>query len=223
MATVFPTVIVSTEQAHKIVIQCLIEPSLLAPEKVIRRLQSITRAMEQDALGAFVDSNLKLAATVVERDEEVDRLYFLLVRMVRAALTDLSIAERIHANPVDCLDYRLLASLIEHFGDYSASIAQNVPEEKRKMPAQLLRSLQRGGEAVNTMYGNSIEAVLSRNLDLASEVENMYKLALDRIREAEQAPLGLRPDILDKATSAIASLKSMCEISKDIADLAMTR
>ena len=211
------------EDAHKIVIQCLIEPSLLAPEKVIRRLHFITKAMEQDAVAAVVSSNAKLAATVVERDEEVDRLYFLLVRMVRAALTDLSIAERIHASPVDCLDYRLLSSLIEHFGDYSASIAQNVPGAESRIPAPLVRSLQKGGGAVNLMYGNSIEAVLSRNLDLASEVDDMYRLALETIREAERAVLGSRPELLDKATSAIASLKAMCEISKDIADLAMTR
>jgi phosphate uptake regulator len=211
------------EDARKIVIQCLIEPSLLAPERVIRRLHSITRAMAQDAVSAFVDGDAKLAVTVVERDEQVDRLYFLLVRMVRAALTDLSTAERIHASPVDCLDYRLLSSLIEHFGDYAASIAQNVPEDKRRIPLPLLRSLRKSGEAVNSMYGNSIEAVLSRNLDLASDVGNMHRLALERIREAERSLSALRPELLDKATSAIASLKSMCEINKDIADLAMTR
>jgi phosphate uptake regulator len=211
------------EDARKIVIQCLIEPSLLAPERIIRRLHSITRAMQQDAVSAFVDGNAKLAVTVVERDEQVNRLYFLLVRMVRAALTDLSTAERIHASPVDCLDYRLLSSLIEHFGDYAASIAQNVPEEKRRIPLPLLRSLRKSGETVNSMYGNSIEAVLSRNLDLASDVGNMHRVALERIREAERSLSGLRPELLDKATSAIASLKSMCEINKDIADLAMTR
>lgn len=211
------------EDTHKIVIQCLIEPSLLAPEKIIRRLHSITRGMQQDAVKAFVDCDAKLAATVVERDEEVDRLYFLLVRMVRAALTDLSTAQRIHASPVDCLDYRLLSSLIEHFGDYSASIAQNVPEGRRRISLPLSRSLEKGGQVVNTMYGNSIEAVLSRNLDLASEVENMHEAALERIREAERSLSGLRPELLDRATSAISSLKSMCEISKDIADLAMTR
>jgi len=211
------------EDAHKIVIQCLIEPALLAPEKVIRRLHFLTKGMEEDAVVAFVSSNAKLAATVVERDEEVDRLYFLLVRMVRAALTDLSIAERIHANPVDCLDYRLLSSLIEHFGDYAASVAQNVPAEKSRIPAPLVRSLQKAGEAVNLMYRSSIDAVLARNSDLASEVDEMYTLALEKIRETERAIVGLRPEVLDKTTSAVAALKSMCEIGKDIADLAMTR
>jgi len=211
------------EDAHKIVIQCLIEPSLLAPEKIIRRLHSITKAMQQDAVAAFVDCDAKLATTVVERDEEVDRLYFLLVRILRAALTDLSAAERIHASPVDCLDHRILSSLIEHFGDSSTSIALNVSKGQYRIPPSLSRALKKSGEIVNLMYGHSVEAVLSRNLQLASEVGNMEKRALETIREAERALRGLGADLLDKTTSTVSSLKSMCEINVDIADLAMTR
>lgn len=211
------------EDAHKIVIQCLIEPSLLAPEKILRRLHSITKAMQHDAIAAFVNCDRKLATTVVERDEEVDRLYFLLVRIVRAALTDLSTAERIHASPVDCLDYRVLASFIEHFGDYSASIALNVPQLQGSLPKPLWRYLDRSGETINSMYVDSVEAVLSRNLKLASQIGTLHKRALEDLRSAERALLGLGADLLDKTTSAISSLKSMCEINVDIADLAITR
>lgn len=211
------------EDARKIVIQCLIEPSLLAPEKIIRRLHLMTKAMQQDAMAAFANCDHKLAKTVVERDEEVDRLYFLLVRILRNALTDLSTAERIHASPVDCLDYRVLGSLIEHFGDYGASIATNVPAAKSMFPKKLSRSFRTSGETVNKMYANSVEAVLSRNLRLVSEVEELHKKAVDEIKSVERAVIGLGHGFLDKSTSAISSLKSMCEINKDIADLAMTR
>jgi len=211
------------EDAHKIVIQCLIEPSLLAPEKIIRRLHLITRAMQQDALVAFANCDHKLAATVVERDEEVDRLYFLLVRIVRDALSDLSTAERLHISPVDCLDYRILASLIEHMGDYSTSIATNVPQTSLGLPKQLSRSLERTGKVVGSMYASSVEAVLSRNLKLLPDVEDLHKKALAEIREAERALLRLAPGILDKTTSTVSSLRAMCELNVDIADLAMTR
>ena len=179
--------------------------------------------MQHDAIAAFVSCDMKLATTVVERDEEVDRLYFLLVRIVRAALTDLSTAERIHASPVDCLDYRILASFIEHFGDYSASIALNVPQLQRSLPKPLWRYLDRSGETINSMYADSVEAVLSRNLKLASQVGTLHKRALEDLRSAKRALLGLGADLLDKTPSAISSLKSMCEINVDIADLAITR
>jgi phosphate uptake regulator len=211
------------EDAHRLAIQCLIEPSLLAPEKIIRRLHSITKAMQQDAVTAFRWCDPKLAATVVERDEEVDRLYFFLVRIVRTALTDLSAAERIHASLVDCLDYRLLASFIEHFGDYSASIAQNTPANDRHLSKTLSRSLDRSGRNVNSMYSLSIEAVLSRSLNMASSASDFSKEALRALEVAERALKGASSELFGKATSVISSLKSMCELSIDIADLAITR
>lgn len=211
------------EDAHGLVIQCLIEPSLLAPEKIIRRLHSITKAMQDDAVTAFHSCDRKLAATVVERDEEVDRLYFLLVRIVRTALTDLSTAERIRANPVDCLDYRLLGSFIEHFGDYSASIAQNTPRDKRRIPKGLSRTLAKSGRTINSMYSLSIEAVLSRSLNMASQANALGREALDELEVAEDAFRGMSSELLAKATSALASLKSMYEVNIDIADLAIMR
>jgi hypothetical protein len=56
-----------------------------------------------------------------------------------------------------------------------------------------------------------------------SEVVALHRKALDEIKTVERAFIGLEHDLLDNATSAISSLKSMCEINIDIADLAMTR
>jgi len=211
------------EDAQKIVIQCLIEPSLLSPERIIRRLHIMTKAMQQDAITAFTTCDTRLAKTVVERDEEVDRLYFLLVRIVRDALTDLTIAERIHASPVDCLDFRILSSLIEHFGDTSALIATNVPSSHHELPRQLSRSLNQTGETINLMYTSAVEAVLSRDLSSISKVGELQRKALDEVKGVERALLGLGHGILDETTSAITALKSMCEINVDIADLAIAR
>jgi phosphate uptake regulator len=211
------------EDAQKIIIQCLIEPSLLAPERIIRRLHLMTKAMQRDAITAFTSCDTKLAKTVVERDEEVDRLYFLLVRIVRDALTDLTTAERIHASPVDCLDYRILSSLIEHFGDYSALIAMNVPSSHHGFPKQLSRSLSQMGETINLMFTSAVETVLSRDLSSISKVAELQRKALDEVKCVERALLGLGHGALDETTSAISALKSMCEINVDIADLAMAR
>jgi len=211
------------EDAQKIVIQCLIEPSLLSPERIIRRLHLMTKAMQQDAITAFTTCDIKLAKTVAERDEEIDRLYFLLVRIVRDALTDLTTAERIHAGPVDCLDYRILSSLIEHFGDYSALIAMNVPTLHHGLPKQLVRSLTQTGETINLMYTIAIEAVLSRDLSLISKVGDLQRRSLEELKGVERALLGLGHGLLDETTSAISALKSMSEINVDIADLAIAR
>jgi phosphate uptake regulator len=117
------------EDSKRIVLQCLIEPSLLNPERILRRLEMLSMPMQLDAVQSFISSNGGLSKGVVERDEEVDRWYFLLVRLVRAAISDTYLLEKIKVSAVDCLDYRLLASYIENFADFSVTIAENTREE----------------------------------------------------------------------------------------------
>jgi phosphate uptake regulator len=41
------------EDAKKLVIQCLIEPSLLFPDRILRRLHMISLTMQKDAVAAL--------------------------------------------------------------------------------------------------------------------------------------------------------------------------
>jgi phosphate uptake regulator len=212
------------EDAKGIVIQCLIEPSLLAPDKIIRRLHLITLAMQKDAIQSFVKGDIRLAASVVERDDEVDRLYFLLVRLVRAALTDPAVADKMGIAPIDCLDYRLLASFIETFADYSTRIAQNTsPEWKSNILQDGMKALEVAGEVVNLAYRDAVDAVLSRNLNLAANVSSLMREAEVSLRRIEKELASMPPILIGKATSVISAMKAMSEVSVDIADLAITR
>jgi len=212
------------EDAKKIVVQCLIEPSLLFPDRILRRLHLITLAMQKDAVLSFVRGDTKLAHAVVERDEDVDRLYFLLVRVVRAALTDPAIADKLGASPIDCLDYRILASFVENFADYASDIAESTwPRPRGKETEGTLRSVDKAGGVVNRMHKDAVEAVFTRNLALAQEVTNLYSDANASIKTAERGLVNAKPDTIDRLATVISALKAMSGINVDIADLAVTR
>ncbi|MEM2122478.1 MAG: hypothetical protein QXE79_02465, partial [Candidatus Bathyarchaeia archaeon] len=51
------------EDSKKIVIQCLLEPSMLMPEKVLRRIHLISLEMEKDAVESLLSSDVELAET----------------------------------------------------------------------------------------------------------------------------------------------------------------
>ncbi len=212
------------EDAKKIVIQCLIEPSLLFPDRILRRLHLITLAMQKDAVSSFVRGDSRLAHTVVERDEDVDRLYFLLVRVVRAALTDPAIAEKLAASPIDCLDYRILASFVENFADYATDIAESTwRRSKVKQMEATIRSIDKAGGILNRMHKDAVEAVFTRNLGLAEQVTNLYREANATIRTAERGLVNAKPETIDRLATVVSALKAMSGINVDIADLAVTR
>jgi phosphate uptake regulator len=211
------------EDTKRIAIQCLIEPSLLFPDRILRRLHMIVLGMQKDALSSFVRGDKRLAQTVVERDEDVDRLYFLLVRVVRAALTDPTIAEKLGTNPIDCLDYRIMASLVEHFADYSAAIAESTwPRPSGKVADGTMRSIQRVGDILNRMHKNAVEAVFTRRVTLVQEVTDLAAEAAASLKAAERGLVNARPETIDRLATVISALKAMSETNVDIADLAVT-
>ncbi len=210
------------EDSKKIVLQCLVEPSLLNPERILRRLEMLSMPMQLDSVQAFVSSNGELAKGVVERDEEVDRWYFLLVRLVRAAISDTYLLEKIKVSSVDCLDFRLLASYIETFADYSVTIAENT-QDGVSIPKEEQGLLEKIGTSVNTMYRDAVGSVLSRDLKLASSIALRFKDTKRRLSEAEQLVAGSSRPLVNHLVAVTIALNRMCEISVDISDLTITR
>jgi len=212
------------EDSRRIVLQCLIEPSMLIPERMVRRIHAITLAMQKDALSAIMQEDAKLANSVIERDDEVDRMYFLLVRLLRAAIIDISISERLGTPPIDCLDDRLLAGFMESFGDYSVIIGESaLGLVGKKVATDVLAKLVRIGETIQGMYRDAVLAVLSRNLKLASSITTPHDEARQLLRDSEKNLATLPRDVVERMTSVVMALNRMCELCIDIADLTVTR
>lgn len=209
------------EDSKKIVLQCLVEPSLLVPERILRRLEMLSMPMEIDATQAFLNSNTELAKSVIERDEEVDRWYFLLVRLVRAAIADTYLLEKIKVSAVDCLDFRLLASYIETFADYAVTIAENTT--KSAVPQEQQAILEKVGAGVNAMYRDAVGAVLSRDMKLVSSAASNFQDAKALLSRVESGISKVPRPLVDHLVAVLIALNRMCEISVDISDLTITR
>jgi len=178
--------------------------------------------MQLDAVQSFVSSNGGLSKGVVERDEEVDRWYFLLVRLVRAAIADTYLLEKIKVSSVDCLDFRLLASYIENFADYAVTIAENTQADV-PIPREEQALLEKIGLAVNAMYKDAVGSVLSRDLKLASSVGPRFKEAKRQLSDAQAKVASSSRPLVNHLVAVIIALNRMCEISVDISDLTITR
>jgi len=210
------------EDSKRMVIQCLIEPSLLIPEKILRRLEMLSMPMQLDATRAFVDSDLELAKNVTERDEEVDRWYFLMVRLVRAAISDTYLLEKIKVTSVDCLDYRLLASYIETFADYSVTVARNVQKETL-IPKGHQILLEKAGALINMMYRDAVGAVLSRDMKLVSSTTKRFEESKKLLSQAESTITKAPRPLVNHLVAVLIAMNRMSEISVDISDLTLTR
>ncbi len=147
------------EDAKNMTLQFLLDPAALDPEKIVRRMASLISGMLRDsAEGARHDR--ALLAQVGERDDEVDRLYFLLVRTIRTATIDPEVAERYKLAPIECLDYRVLASYLESLGDAVADFSKRAAGEEfgKDVAARLVQFL----DTLEKMGDVAISSFLAR-------------------------------------------------------------
>jgi len=212
------------EDYSKIVMQCLLEPSSFPPEKILRREYSIASGMHRDAVTALIEGDVHLAKNVVARDNEVNRLYFLLVRILRTVIQNPGLSEKLGILPIDCLDYRLTASLIESIGDQSAEIAGGaIKLGGAKMLKDFSQLVLKFHGVAYESHENAIKAVFSRDISMAESVRGEGEKIAATFHEIETfartQPVELAPHILAVASS----ISRIYDNSLDIADLVMPR
>jgi len=150
------------EDSKKITLQFLLEPTGLTPERIARRMMGIIEGMIKDTREGVATRNPKVLALVAERDDELDRLYFLLVRAVRTAAMDQEAAQRYALTPVEILDYRVLASFLESVGDTVAELSKKLAEElpSKDVAGDLVGSLKK----LETMESLTMQSFLERKI-----------------------------------------------------------
>jgi len=211
------------EDYSRIVMQCLLEPSSFPPEKILRREYSIASSMHRDAVTALIEGDVPLAKNVVARDDEVDRLYFLLVRILRTVIQNPYLSEKLEILPIDCLDYRLAASLVESIGDQSTQIVENAIRLEGGKPTEKLYQLFLNLHKIAyESHENAMKALFSRDISLAESIRTKREAVASVFHEIETIvhaqPIEFAPYIL-----AASSISRIYDYSVDIADLGMPR
>ena len=208
------------ESYSQIVLQCLLEPSGFPPEKILRRNYAIVAGMNRDAANSFINGDLQLAKSVIARDDESNRLYFLLVRILRTIIQAPSLSEKLGITPIECFDYRLAASLIEAIGDACVQIAAKAIELNGIKSSEELQKLLAALQAICfDAHEQALKSFLNKGIALADNVRNLYgkieTIFADVEKVAKDQPVEVMPQIL--ATASF--LRQIYEHSVDLADL----
>ena len=210
------------EDYARIVLQCLLEPSSLPPEKVLRREYSIAASMHRDAVTAFVDDDKHLAKNVIARDDEVNRLYFLLVRVLRTVIQNPTLGEKLGIRPIDCLDYRLTGSLVESIGDQSVQIAKKVAAHKKVGINDNLKKLVSDLHVtVYEAHETAMKALSTHNISLAESVRELQPKITDINEKIEK--IVTEKENSQYALAVVSHVNRIYEHSIDIADLVIPR
>jgi len=212
------------EDYSRIVLQCLLEPSGFPPEKILRRGYTISAGMHRDVINALVDGDLHLAKSIIARDDEVNRLYFLLVRILRTIIQNPSLSEKLGVRPIECLDYRLAASLVEAIGDECVRVALKTVELKAtKLTEDLKKSLIDYHMVCFEAHEDALKAFFAGDIVLAENVRDMREKVEKLFTNIEKVAKVQSLDVVPHILAVASILRQIYEHSVDIADLVMPK
>jgi phosphate uptake regulator len=117
------------ESSDLVIIQCSIDPGKFNIQSLIRRLSIIALTMLDEAMQTLATSNPSFAKDAISRENEVDMIYRLTLRLLASAQGDRSIAEKIGlAEPLRILANVLVSKYLELVADQVESIARRIVE-----------------------------------------------------------------------------------------------
>lgn len=186
------------EDASHINMQFLLDATTLNPEKILKRMSSIALGMYEDVSNGLILNDKSNLQTLSNRDVEVNRQYFLLVRLLRSTLVDKRLANVFNLENIDILDYRVAANLLENAGDTIVELADFVYNSS--LSDQHLKKIFDVVQNFNVLAEKSINAFTKPDRRLAIEaiaLHKKYQENLSKLRNTIGNKKEIPIDLLD--------------------------
>lgn len=204
------------EDASHINMQFLLDATTLNPAKILKRISSIALGMYDDVLTGLISDDKSNLQTLSNRDVEVNRQYFLLVRLIRSTLVDRRLANAFNLENIDVLDYRVAANILENAGDSIVELSNfifnfSLSKEYSKKIYDVARDF-------NKLAEKSIDAFTKPDRLLAIEAISMHKQYESKL-SLLRSQLGTKKQIPLDFLDLVYMFERIAQSWADVADL----
>ncbi|MBD3341927.1 MAG: phosphate uptake regulator PhoU [Candidatus Lokiarchaeota archaeon] len=166
------------ESTQNILIKDLLNPKEMPFEKTIRRMYILAETMHEDAITALKTSDKELAEEVIKRDNDIDRLHWLICRQSSIVLRDIILSQKMGITLEDANHYQQMSRLLERTGDHAVKIAKNaIKIIDSGNGATVIEKIVTASEISIKILKKSLDAWLQKDMVLANKnIESIAEL-----------------------------------------------
>lgn len=189
-----------------------ISSEIVSPVNLLFDLFSVTNLMLRDVMTAYIENDKELAQDIKERDDEADRLYFHIVRTLKALLRDpisVNALQNQNFNLEDSLDYRMISSKLENLADEAVALANVILETQNDI--QINKTLTRDLLSISS----SITRLLDQSHVYFSDKD--YPRALKTLKSSNE--LGKKIELLKIKQEHPQMIRTITEAIETIIDI----
>jgi phosphate uptake regulator len=214
------------ETSDRVVLQDLLDSSELSVHNAITRMRLVSLTMLEDAVEALITDDDELAQDVKERDDDVDRLWYMVSRVFRTVLRNPTAANEIGFPRDTCFDFQSSARQLERIADHATKIADLALEvdEIPESAAGPLRNLQTQASQVPETAMDALLADDSEDAtELANEARSQIQQVDDRVREVDKEIRSFDPQLAQVLGLVVDSLSRTADYGGNIAESALQK
>ncbi len=167
------------EDATNISVQFLLDETSVNPQNILKRMSSIALGMFTDVVSSLETGDKSNLETIANRDAEINRQYFLLVRLIRSTIMDTRLAGVFNLENIDILDYRIAANTLEIAGDTVVELAESLI--KSNLSKTELKKLHGFTKDMHEIQIKSIDSFISNDRSLAINAITLQRNNFEKI------------------------------------------
>ena len=188
-------------------------------DRTIKRMHIIVKGMHEDIINSIQRNDKRLAEDVLLRDNEVDRLHWLVARQHNIILQNVSFAEKMDITVELATTSFLISRIIERIGDHVIKIAKNtINLTNNKIEDIIVEKLESSSHLALDIFNKSITSFLRRDVKLAnSTIESVKKLET-KCQEINKLILKQKGEFVISLGYVVESIRRIGEYSSDISE-----
>jgi len=214
------------ETSEHVVLQDLLDSAELSVHNAITRMRLVSLTMLEDAVEALVTDDDELAQDVKERDDDVDRLWYMVSRVFRTVLRNPTAANEIGFPRDTCFDFQSSARQLERIADHATKIA-DLALEVEEIPESAARPLHDLLAEAREVPETAMDALLTDDSDEATELANEARARIEaidsRVRDVDKQIREFDPQRAQILGLVVDSLSRTADYGGNIAESALQK
>lgn len=159
------------EDGLNMTIQFLLDAHSMNISKILKQMSSIVSGMHKDIVNAMKTRDSEIDLLVRGRDDEVNRQYFLIVRLIRTAMMDRRLASSLDLSNIDILDYRIAANHLENAGDFISRLSSQLSGFFDKIKYE---KIIEANYLILEMQEKSVSGFITKDTEKSSHVVTLF-------------------------------------------------
>ena len=213
------------EDSSSVLIQDLLNPNELSIKKAVQRMSLISNSMFNDSISSVMNCDTDLAADVMSRDDEVDRLYLVISKQFKSILCGTGFADTAESSIEEYHNLRMAAAPIERIADHSHRIAHMAVLFKPKLDDKRMEEIKKLSDFASDAFKNSVEALYNFNPKMANKIMENQKIMNEMITQFNRNHFDKKAelpfDTMIAIRTIIDSIGRITDYAANIAEIAI--